>query len=83
MRHPDTIPCRAFVVAEQDDTGTILNDEVERRLVVMSTTNGGTSSELVLRVEGGPDGLTAEVRLSPEFVPHLIRQLQESGLAGL
>lgn len=52
MRHPDTIPCRAFVVAEQDDTGTILNDEVERRLVVMSTTNGGTSSELVLRVEG-------------------------------
>lgn len=83
MRTPDTIHCRAFVVAEQDDSGTILNDEIERSLVVMTTTNGGTRSELVLRIEGGPDGLTGEVRLAPQFVGHLLRQLQDTGLAGL
>lgn len=83
MKTVDTIPCRAFIVAEQDDTGTILNDEVDRSLVVMTTTNGGTRSELVLRIEGGPDGLTGEVRLAPQFVGHLLRQLQDTGLAGL
>jgi hypothetical protein len=83
MRTPDTIPCRVFVVAEQDDSGTILNDEIERSLVVMTTTNGGTCPELVLRVEGGPDGLTGEVRLAPQFVGYLLRQLQDTGLAGL
>lgn len=83
MLHPDTIPCRAFIVAEQDDTGTIRNDDVERRLVVMTTTNGGACTELVLRIEGGPDGLTGEVRLAPQFVGHLLRQLEDTGYAGL
>lgn len=71
------------MVAEQDDTGAIVNDEVERRLVVMTTTNGSTSPELVLRIEGGPDGLTGEVRLAPQFVGHLLRQLEDTGFAGL